>query len=459
MTDAHILCLTLEGSGMDVVVQHLQHHGWRVTHILGRAAAATRLAQRDAGVGLLRVGTAKAQTMQEIECCLQASPGMEWVALCDEVALENAHFRRMVLESFFDYQVMPLNWDDMLHVLAHLARRDQLRQHHRQVVTTSDSLGMVGRSAGMQQLRQAIVKVAATQASVLIGGESGTGKELAARAIHDCSSRRKNPFVAINCAAVAPTLIQSELFGHERGAFTGATSQKRGLIETAQGGTLFLDEIGDLPMDLQAHLLRFLQNKTIARLGGLVDMEVDVRVVAASHVDLASAVAQGRFRQDLFYRLNVLALEVPPLRERMEDVPQLAQHFFEHCAADRPARLQGFSRQAIAAMAAYAWPGNVRELYNRVLRAVVMSDARWVSVADLSLPQAKASAGGACLDAARTHAEREAIHHTLMRVGHNITHAARDLGISRMTLYRLMDKHGLAPTAREGVVVSLGRER
>lgn len=457
MMDAHIFCLTLEGAGMDMVAQNLQSHGWRVTQCLGIEPAITRLAQREVGVGLLRVGAAKAQTMKEIARCLQASPGMEWVALCDEVALENVHFRHMVLESFFDYQVMPLNWADMLHVLGHLARRALLWQHHRQAAATCDSLGMVGRSACMQQLRQAIVKVAATQASVLIGGESGTGKELAARAIHDCSSRRNQPFVAINCAAVAPALIQSELFGHERGAFTGAIAQKRGLIETAQGGTLFLDEIGDLPMDLQAHLLRFLQNRTIARLGGLVDVEVDVRVVAASHVDLASAVTQGRFRQDLFYRLNVLALEVPPLRERMEDVPQLAHHFFEHCAADRPPRLQGFSRQAFAAMGAYAWPGNVRELYNRVLRAVVMSDARWISVADLGLPQPEA-AGSAYLDTARTQAEREAIHHTLVRVGHNITHAARELGISRMTLYRLMDKHGLAPTSREGVVVSWGRD-
>lgn len=458
MTDAHIFCLTLEGAGMGLVAQQLQSHGWRVTQILGSASAITRLAQREAGVGLLRVGAATAQTMQEMERCLQASHGMEWVALCDEVALENVHFRHMVLESFFDYQVMPLKWPDMLHVLGHLARRAQLRQHHRHVAAPMDSLGMVGQSVGMQQLRQAIGKVASTQASVLIGGESGTGKELAARAIHACSPRRDQPFVAINCAAVAPSLIQSELFGHERGAFTGATAQKRGLIETARGGTLFLDEIGDLPIDLQAHLLRFLQNKTIARLGGLVDLEVDVRVVAASHVDLAIAVAQGRFRQDLFYRLNVLALEVPPLRDRMEDMPQLAQYFFACCQADRPARLQGFSSQALAAMNAYSWPGNVRELYNRVLRAVVMSEARWISAADLGLPLSQA-AEIADLDTTRAHAERDAIHRTLTRVGHNITHAARDLGISRMTLYRLMDKHGLAPTTRDGVIVTPAQEK
>lgn len=458
MSDVQIFCLTLEGAGMDMEAQHLQSHGWRVTQFQGVASAIARLAQREVGVGLLCVGAAKVQTMQEIERCLQASPGMEWVALCDEVALENVHFRHMALERFFDYQVMPLKWPDMLHVLGHLARRARLLQHHRLAVTPIDTLGMVGQSVCMQQLRQAIGKVAVTQASVLIGGESGTGKELAARAIHECSPRRNRPFVAINCAAVAPSLIQSELFGHERGAFTGATAQKRGLIETAQGGTLFLDEIGDLPIDLQAHLLRFLQNKTIARLGGLVDLEVDVRVVAASHVDLAIAVAQGRFRQDLFYRLNVLALEVPPLRDRMEDMPQLAQYFFECCQAERPARLQGFSSQALAAMNTYSWPGNVRELYNRVLRAVVMSEARWIGATDLGLPVSQAPEI-ADLDSARTHAERNAIYCTLTRVGYNITHAARDLGISRMTLYRLMDKHGLAPTSRDGVVMNPGREK
>ena len=448
MTQAHILCLNLAGAGMDDVARHLQLQGWQVTSATDPAALAALLGRREPIVGLLGVGGAAPQTLELMERCLQSWPGMEWVALCDEVALEGMAFRRMVLESFFDYQVMPLNWPAMQHVLDHVQRRARLRQCHSQPAVAGNALGMVGRSEGMQQLRQAIAKVALTQASVLIGGESGTGKELAARAIHDCSARRARPFVAINCAAVAPSLIQSELFGHERGAFTGAGAQKRGLLETAQGGTLFLDEIGDLPLDLQAHLLRFLQNRTLTRLGGLVDIEVDVRVVAASHVDLAVAVAQGRFREDLFYRLNVLALQVPPLRERIDDVPQLAQHFFAHCAADRPARLQGFSRQALAAMLGYSWPGNVRELYNRVLRAVVMSDARWISVADLGLPRTQLVAG-AQLDLARTQAEREAIHQTLSRVGNNITHAARDLGISRMTLYRLMDKHGLAPPARE----------
>lgn len=307
-------------------------------------------------------------------------------------------------------------------------------------------MGMVGQSAAVVRLQQQIRKVAVTDAPVLVGGESGSGKELAARAIHQCSRRAAGPFVAVNCGAIAPALIQSELFGHERGAFTGATAGKLGLIEAASGGTLFLDEIADLPLELQTNLLRFLQEHTIHRVGSARSLQVDVRVVAASHIDLAVAVAAGRFREDLFYRLNVLPLVVPSLRERISDVPALAQHFLRAgMAGQQLRRVEGFSRQAMTALMSHLWPGNVRELFNRVQRAAVMTDQRLITPADLGL--AVANPAGLELDTARTLAERDVIALTLGRVGRNITHAARELGISRMTLYRLMDKHGLAPRA------------
>ncbi len=349
-------------------------------------------------------------------------------------------------------------------MLEHAAERAVLRQGTKEASPDASTLGMVGQAEAMVQLRRDIRKVAGASAPVLIRGESGSGKELAAQAIHACSPRRGGPWVEVNCGAIAPSLIQSELFGYVKGAFTGASADRRGLIEAADGGTLFLDEIGDLPLELQTNMLRFLQEKTIQRVGAVRSTAVDVRVVAASHVNLAEAVARGRFREDLFYRLNVLAIEVPPLRQRMEDVPLLAKHFLKVCAADGPRRIEGFDRQALAAMASYSWPGNVRELCNCVQRAVVMTDQRWISARDLGLGSAHVVAhkdlGAARIDlgaahtdlgAARTVAEREAIARALTRAGNNVTHAARALGISRMTLYRLMDKHRIGGVEASGI--------
>src|SRR5690606_39169086 len=250
---------------------------------------------------------------------------------------------------------------------------------------------MVGRSAAMRSLYQAIRRISASEAPVLITGETGTGKELAARALHEGSTRRNAPFVAVNCGALPETLIQAELFGHERGAFTDARERKLGRIEMAAGGTLFLDEIGDLPLSVQTVLLRFLQEGTIERLGGRSTTRVDVRVIAATHVDLERSIAEARFREDLYYRLNVLRLRVPPLREREGDVELLAQAMFERFAQRAGKRIRGFSRAAMDRMVAHPWPGNVRELVNRVQRGVVMCEGRLIAPADLGLERRAAS--------------------------------------------------------------------
>ncbi|MBT2304266.1 sigma-54-dependent Fis family transcriptional regulator [Variovorax paradoxus] len=431
------------------VKEHLLARGWELLQATDLAAANRIQAHRHLPVGLLVVGAALTVPEAAIETCVNASHGMEWVAVCEAQALESPGFRELVLGCFFHHQVLPLDGHELERVLDHACQRAMLRRRHKTHTHVVDALGMVGQGPAITRLRQQIRRVATTDAPVLIGGESGSGKELAARAIHQCSLRSAGPFVAVNCGAISPSLIQSELFGHEKGAFTGASSERRGLIEAANGGTVFLDEIGDLPLELQTNLLRFLQEKTISRVGGVRSLQVDVRVLAASHVDLAEAVAVGQFRDDLFYRLNVLSIEVTPLRRRMEDVPILAEYFFQRCTGKSKTRVKGFSRQALAALMAHGWPGNVRELYNRVQRAVVMSEQRLIGPADLGLAAVETPVGMG-LDTARTMAERDAICLTLTRVGRNVTHAARELGVSRMTLYRLMDKHSIALSAPQG---------
>src|SRR5690606_15680239 len=283
---------------------------------------------------------------------------------------------------------------------------------------------------------------AKTDAPVYIAGETGTGKELAALAIHRHSARSERPFVVINCGAIPQSLVQSELFGYERGAFTGASQRKLGRIEMANGGTLFLDAIGDLPMESQASVLRFLQQGHIERLGGHGEIRVDVRILSATHVDLAVAVAEGRFREDLYHRLRVIELQQPPLRERGADIALIATHALRHHAGEATSRIRGFAPCAQRAMQRYAWPGNVRELINRVRQAVVMCDGPCITARDLRLDTTETGIPET-LDAVRCQGERAAIERALQRNGRRLAATARDLGISRVTLYRLMARHGL----------------
>jgi len=444
MLERNVLCVGLSARP-DSIEEHLRSENWDVLSVGNLATARLALMRMRFCCCIVLLDHMDAAHSAEIESLLKASRTLEWVAIFPTHALEEPNFRDLVVDSFLDYHTHPVDLGCLTHIVAHAHRRVSLRAMGHADIHGSgvDAMGMVGQSPAIVRLRRQIKKVAATSAPILIGGESGSGKELAAQAIHRHSQRSAGPFVAVNCGAIAPALVQSELFGHERGAFTGASADKRGLIEMANGGTLFLDEIADLPLEMQTNLLRFLQEKTIHRVGGARALRVDARVVAASHVDLAEAVASGRFREDLYYRLNVLEISVPPLRDRKDDVPLLAQHFYQRCAAEKKTRVEGFNRRALAALMAHDWPGNVRELFNRVQRAVVMTDRRLITPADLGIALETWGTGPG-LVAVRTLAERDAIRLTLNRVGRNVTHAARELGVSRMTLYRLMDKHSIA---------------
>lgn len=328
---------------------------------------------------------------------------------------------------------------------------------------------MVGGSPPMLAVYKAIRKLGVTDAPLLIRGESGTGKELAALAVHERSANAEGPFVAVNCGGIPATLIASELFGHEKGSFTGAHQRQIGRIESAQGGTLFLDEIGDLPLELQTHLLRFLQVKTIERVGGHRSIKIDTRIIAATHQNLEELMAQGQFREDLFYRLNVLTIEIPPLRERDEDIELLSIYFLRKFAAEMSREMSGFEPAALEAVREHSWPGNVRELISSIRRAVVMAEGDQIMKSDLglqirndamppaaivSLPELETMGskapmtsyianGATTLQDAKNRFEKELLCETLERNAHNMTATAQELEVSRVTLYRLVAKHDL----------------
>jgi two-component system NtrC family response regulator len=304
--------------------------------------------------------------------------------------------------------------------------------------------GLITRDPELLRVCRTVEKVAATNATVLLLGESGTGKELLARALHDLSPRRNERFVAINCAAIPDTLLESELFGYEKGAFTGAAKQTLGKIETANRGTLMLDEIGDLPLGLQAKLLRFLQERVIERVGGRDEIPVDVRIVCATHQDLKALIADGRFREDLFYRLAEIVVTIPPLRARQGDAALLAHAFVQRFAAEQHRSSMALRPDAVAAIEAHPWPGNVRELENCLKRAVIMADGNQIGAADLGLATAADEALTTLnLRQVRDEAERRAVITVLGRVNGNIVKAAEILGVSRPTLYDLMHRLGL----------------
>ncbi|HZW21724.1 PEP-CTERM-box response regulator transcription factor [Noviherbaspirillum sp.] len=345
----------------------------------------------------------------------------------------------------YDFHQKPFDATTLGLVIERAFHLHALQQENRRLLRVQEEspmTGIISRDPGMLKVCRSIEKVAPSTATVMLLGSSGTGKELLARAVHQMSPRRDKRFVAINCAAIPETLLESELFGYEKGAFTGAVRQTPGKIETADGGTFFLDEVGDLPFALQAKLLRFLQERVIERIGGRVEIAVDVRIVCATHQNLQDLVAQGRFREDLFYRLSEIVLNIPPLRERIGDRTLLAHHFKNKYAMMQRRTSLSFSEDALAAIEAHAWPGNVREMENCIKRAVIMADGPQITAEDLGLavPQAEAFIN---LRQARDDAEYKALIKSLARVDGNIVKAAELLGVSRPTIYDLMSRHGV----------------
>ncbi|HSG32942.1 MAG TPA: PEP-CTERM-box response regulator transcription factor [Sphingomonadaceae bacterium] len=304
--------------------------------------------------------------------------------------------------------------------------------------------GLITAAPEMVRVARTIERVANTNVSVMLLGASGTGKELLARGVHDASDRRDGAFVAINCAAIPENLLESELFGHEKGAFTGAVKTTEGKIEQANGGTLFLDEVGDIPLPLQVKLLRFLQERTIERIGGRKSIEVDTRIVCATHQDLETMIADGRFREDLFYRLAEIVVKIPSLAERPGDATLLAKAFLKRFAKEMNPQVKGFAADALAAIDGWPWPGNVRELENRVKRAVIMADGKLINAIDLDLAgDEDEDAQPLNLKSAREQTDRKVIRHALARSEGNISSTAKLLGISRPTLYDLLKQYDL----------------
>jgi len=302
---------------------------------------------------------------------------------------------------------------------------------------------IIAKSSKMQRLIELIKVVGKSNATVLITGESGTGKELVARAIHSQSHRRNKPFVAVSCAALPESLLESELFGHERGSFTGAYTRKKGKFEFASGGTLFLDEIGEMSANIQVHLLRVLEEKEFTRVGGNEPLRVDVRVISATNKDLRKAIEKQEFREDLYYRLNVVNIELPPLRERKEDIPLLAEHFLNKFASENRKEITGFSTDTVEFLLDYDWPGNVRELENAIERAVILAKDSIITIADL--PQKKISPAYSTAQRKNLkEVEKEHILNILRETGENYSQAARILGISRMTLYKKAREYDLS---------------
>jgi DNA-binding NtrC family response regulator len=449
-----------------------QHEGYDVT-VAARGREALRLAAaREFEVVLCDVMLPDIDGITILKRLREARPDLTVILITAFGTIEMAI--RALHEGAYDYVRKPFQVDEVVRCVARAAeRRRFLRERGTPEAGLSSpprpsAPSIVGASPSMVELFKVAHRVAGTRSSVLIVGESGTGKELIARTIHHQSPRRDQPFVAVNCTSLSETLLESELFGHVKGAFTGAIERRPGLFLEANRGTVFLDEVGDMSLAMQAKLLRVLQEQEVKPVGGTETVPVDTRVVAATHRDLPELVRTGRFREDLFYRLNVVTLNVPPLRDRADDIPLLAAHFLRHYSAQSGRPVNGFSREAMAALTSYDWPGNVRELENVVDRAVALATGSVVDEADLpdSLlaairhrgrapgPPSRAALLGLTTRPPLDEVIRRYVLGVLAEVRGNKSEAARILGVPRRSLYRMIERFGEqgSPEARAGQI-------
>ncbi len=429
------------------------YDGYRVVAATSRAQALELLRLHEPAVVTLDLGlppepdgTAEGfATLTEI---IALKPDTKVIVASGHGARESA--LKAIALGAYDFYQKPVDIDALGLIVSRAFHLHAIEEENRRLEEGQSGdtvLGSIVTSAPeMLKVARTIERIAGADVSVMLLGASGTGKELLARAVHERSPRAKGAFVAINCAAIPENLLEAELFGYERGAFTGAVKTTEGKIEQAQGGTLFLDEVGDIPLPLQVKLLRFLQERVIERIGGRSPIAVDTRIVCATHQDLAAMQADGRFREDLYYRLAEIVVPIPSLAERSGDSVLLARHFVNRFARDLNPKVGGLAPDAAEAVEAYAWPGNVRELENRIKRAVIMADGRLIGTADLDLPDTAPASEQLLainLRAAREVADRRAIHVALTRTENNISSAAKLLGISRPTLYDLMKQYQL----------------
>jgi two-component system response regulator HydG len=404
---------------------------------------------------LMDVRMVKVSGLEALETIKAVNPAIPVVIMTAYSSVETAV--KALKQGAHDYLTKPLDFDKLKLTLDRAMEHTRLKEENRLLRQTLgrqfDSQNIIGKSPAMLKLLETIAQVAASEATVLISGDSGTGKELIAGAVHFNSLRKDGPFVKINCAAITETLLESELFGHEKGAFTGADRRKDGRFSQAHGGTLFLDEVGEMSLMMQVKLLRALQEREFNRVGGEDTIQVDVRVIAATNKDLLKQVHDGAFREDLYYRLNVVEIKVPPLPDRKEDIPLLAQHFLETFAAKNRKEIKGFTPAAMDNLVRYDWPGNVRELMNAIERAVVLARTEYLDIGDFPFMQNaisqddRDSADSVALsmkgDLPLGEVEKAAILKTLEAAGGNKSEAARRLGITRKTLHKKLKAYGV----------------